>query len=260
MTKKTANFIRATPLLFTFLKGRSNMTQLTPHIHGVLTAGGYLNGYLVENNGTFTLVDAGQSDSFVAAVEGVLNHLGKSIQDIKRIFITHAHSDHIGALAKIQTLSNATTYAHRIEAKIIRGEASPTYANENELGFFSRLILSQIKARPLPIARVERELGENDTLNEIAPNAKVVFLPGHTHGQLGLYVPEDSALIAGDVMMHYPWGLGMPLRPVSPDWNAVKASIQRVAELNPTHLMLGHGQPIMGDAGARVKAFSTKIK
>lgn len=235
------------------------MKQLTPHIFGILTKGSFLNGYLIDNEGSLTLVDAG-IPGFKKDVERALTILGKTMADIQRIFITHAHPDHVGDLPAIQAVSNATTYAHRLDAQVMRGESPMGYPEVAELGWFSRFMLKQMKGTSLTVTRVDIEVDDNQVLDEILPGAMVIHLPGHSYGQVGLYLPTDNALIGGDVMMRFPWGLGMPLRPASPDWDAVRVSIQRAATLPVENLMLGHGSPLLGGAQKAMQTFAAKVK
>lgn len=93
-------------------------------------------------------------------------------------------------------------------------------------------------------ARVDVELDDGDSLDQVLPGMQVVYLPGHSYGQVGYYIPQDKLLIGGDVMMHFFGSLRMPLRFVSPDWTAVKASIRKVAEMDIDILCLGHGKVI----------------
>lgn len=235
------------------------MKQITPHIRGILTQGSFLNAYLIDNEGSLTLVDVGIG-GFEKTVIKELATIGKTPSDLARIVITHAHPDHIGGLPALQRLTNATTYAHRLDAAIIRGERGWGFAAPQELNWVNRQMLGIMKNQKPIIARVDREVTDGDTLDEILPGAIVVHLPGHSMGQMGLYLPSEKALIGGDVLMRFPWGLGMPLRAVSPDWNAVKDSIRKVADIPVEVLMLGHGRPILTNAQAQVAAFAAGMK
>jgi len=234
------------------------MRQLTANVFGILTLGGGLNGYLVQGEDGLTLVDTGTA-GFHKSVEKALAQLGRSMSDIRRIFITHAHPDHIGDLPALQQVTNATTYAHRLDAAVIRGERPLEHARPEALGRMNRLLLAQLRKQVLPVSRVEIDVDDEQMLNEIRPGAQVIHLPGHSHGHSGLYLPDDRTLIGGDVLMRMPWGLVLPLRVASPDWDAVKQSIRKAAGLPIDHLMLGHGAPLMGGAQAALQRFVTKF-
>lgn len=60
-----------------------------------LYSGSKGNSVLIESDGAKILIDAGKS---ARALCLALNEIGKSIDDIDAIFITHEHSDHVGAL------------------------------------------------------------------------------------------------------------------------------------------------------------------
>jgi glyoxylase-like metal-dependent hydrolase (beta-lactamase superfamily II) len=234
------------------------MRQLTAAVFGVLTQFNGLNGYLIRGEDGFTLVDTGLK-GFDRYVRRALRQLGSTLTDLKRIIITHAHPDHVGALPSLQQQVNATTYAHRLDAPVIRGDWPIAYPKPEELGALSRFVLGRMQSNSLVPARIDVELSDGQTLNEVAAGACVLHLPGHSHGQIGLYLPEEKTLIGGDVLMHLPWGLTLPLRPASPDWAAVKTSIRKVAELPLENLLLGHGAPILGGAQARLEAFVRQL-
>lgn len=77
-------------------------------------------------------------------------------------------------------------------------------------------------------------------------------LSGHSYGQCGFYLPAENLLIGGDVMMSMPWGLTYPIRAASPDWDSVKLSVNKVAELNPNILCLGHGTVVQGNIAQKI--------
>ena len=99
------------------------MKKLTENVYGILTKFGYLNQYVIVNDGFVTVVDMLLGSSDVDNLERELQTQGWSLDNVKHVLITHAHPDHIGGLPEFQRRSNATTYAHRIDAMVIRGEA-----------------------------------------------------------------------------------------------------------------------------------------
>ncbi len=63
--------------------------------HGYPEKGRFASGTLVEHNGKMYIVDAG------APIDAILVNLDKEYTDVKGVFITHMHSDHISNLPPI---------------------------------------------------------------------------------------------------------------------------------------------------------------
>src|SRR5688572_22003275 len=68
-------------------------TDVAPGVHRVEDA--FTNWYLVEEDGRLTVVDAGVPTSWNSLVEAVQG-IGRRLDDIEAVALTHAHFDHIG--------------------------------------------------------------------------------------------------------------------------------------------------------------------
>ncbi len=234
------------------------MQKIAENIYGIFTRGGFLNYYVIANGDTLTVVDIGMSAEDVDRLELELGEHGWSIDNVRYVLITHAHYDHVGGLAELQRRANVHTCAHRLEAPVIRGEQAAAYANPAELGFFNRLMLNSVPRSSATPARVDRELTDGDTLDDILPGLLAVHLPGHTYGNMGYWLPESRAFIAGDTVMRF-LGLRMPFRMASPDWEEAKLSVKKLAEMDVDILCMTHGKPIIGGAGAQIRALADKL-
>lgn len=236
------------------------MKQITPHVYAILTTMGYLNSYIIQHDGIITLVDTGTGAGFVDEhIEPALKALNTGWDAVRYVVITHEHYDHVGGLAAIQERANPTTFAHRLGKPIIEGEKPDPFANPDELNFVYRLIRNQIAKNTFTPARVDRTVEDSETLDEILAGTVIYHLPGHAHGQIGLYLASEKTLIAGDLVIRTPFGLRKPLRFVSPDWAAVSESIKRVSSLAVDNLCIGHGQPIVGGAEAKLRKFADSL-
>jgi glyoxylase-like metal-dependent hydrolase (beta-lactamase superfamily II) len=236
------------------------MRRVTDNLYIAGFFGEYLNIYFYETPDGLAMIDAGLNRGNIDALTKRLATINRTWADVKHILITHAHPDHIGGLAYAQTLTPARTYAHRVEAAIIRGERKIALAAPETLGAINRLVRrygvpSQVK----DIARVDHELADGDSLDQVAPGLKGVELAGHAYGQVGFWWPDQRLLIGGDVMSRLPFGLTLPLRAATPDWAMAKAAVRRVAEMNVETLCLGHGRPIVTGAADKIRAFAAKL-
>jgi glyoxylase-like metal-dependent hydrolase (beta-lactamase superfamily II) len=233
------------------------MQQISEHVYGILTRGQFLNMYLIVNGDNLALIDTAIGEGDINTVEKELAQKGWNLSNIKHVLITHAHPDHIGGLAALQKRVNVHTYVHRLDAPVTRGASPQVTAPLNELNFFWRMIAPQMANMKMPPARVDTEFQDGDELSDVLEGLKVVHLPGHSYGHSAFWLEKEGVLIAGDVMMNFPWGLSFPIRAPSPDWAGVKDSVRKVAALNPPILGLGHGKVVRG--GIREKIEKAKL-
>ena len=87
----------------------------------------------------------------------------------------------------------------------------------------------------------------------------VLDTPGHSPGHLAFWWPERRALLAGDAIATWPSFL--------PGWPSFtlnervhRASLRQLAELEPELLGVGHGDPILSGARARVRDLVDEIE
>ena len=71
------------------------------------------NWYLIEDQGRLTLIDTGFAGHYRLFRRG-LESIGRRIEDIDAIIITHAHADHTGMAPKIQRKSGAPVHIHTV--------------------------------------------------------------------------------------------------------------------------------------------------
>ena len=69
----------------------------------------YVIVYLIEGESCY-LIDSGV-DGAEETIEDYLHHIGRKLSDIKGIFLTHAHPDHIGSAAKLKEQTGCKVYA-----------------------------------------------------------------------------------------------------------------------------------------------------
>lgn len=100
--------------------------------HGATEPGRSCSGNLLEVNGSFYLFDCGGS------VEGKMTDLGLPIKNIRCVFISHMHEDHVGTLSAI---------AKRFTTYIKTGEQVQIYLPE-EQGI--RAFIQWLKAMHFP--------------------------------------------------------------------------------------------------------------
>jgi hydroxyacylglutathione hydrolase len=175
-------------------------------------------------------------DSGVAGSEKIildyLKRTGKSPEEIKRLILTHAHPDHVGAAAAIKRISGCTVAAHAAEKAWI--EDVDLQAKERPVpGFFS------LVGGSVP---VDQTLQDGEVLHlEGGLALQVLHIPGHSPGSLSLWLAEDGALFSADAV---PIAGDMP---IFQDILASVRSVQRLAAIPEIkHLLAAWDEPRRG--------------
>lgn len=215
---------------------------------------GFVWAYLYAEADRLTLIDAGiagEHDKLFGAIE----RLGRRPDDLRQIVITHYHADHIGAVAELAERTGAQVLAHALDAPVVRGEAPepPPVLSEAERPYYEQAIRSTPKAPP---ARVDLEVADGDEI-DLGGGARVVHLPGHTAGSIGLYVPRTRALFTGDAVA------GVDGKPITGVFNVdreqARASFRKLAALDFDAACFGHGPPLDKDASVAFRRAAERL-
>jgi glyoxylase-like metal-dependent hydrolase (beta-lactamase superfamily II) len=205
--------------------------------------------YLWRDGDAFTLIDTGIAGS-ADAISGALGSLGGGPGALQRIVLTHCHDDHAGSAAEMAGRTGAEVLAGADDAPFIRGEQPQPAPNitERERPFFDAITPG---VPPAPPCRVDRELQDGDTV-DFGGGATVVHVPGHTPGSIALYLPAHRVLFTGDTIASVE---GKPiLGPFNVDRTLAKESFRRQVALDVNVACFGHGDPLVGDAAAALRA------
>lgn len=218
-------------------------------ISNVFTFQGLILGriYAIKDHDGLTLIDTGM-EGIHNKVINQLQKAGYAPSDVKRIFITHAHTDHLGSLPQLQALTGAEVYSHELDKPVIQGEE---YIVRPPKG----LRFPEKKVPPTP---VHHTYADGDVM-PILGGLHVIHTPGHSPGHVAFWQPERKILFTADLifrMMNYmtlPWAI------FTVDQEANKQQIKRVMSMvQPEVLLFGHGDPITKDANAKLVAFAKR--
>lgn len=216
---------------------------------------GPVNAYLLDGD-PLTLVDAGpkgpaSQDSIVSALAAA----GHGIADLRRIVITHGHTDHFGHAESLRQQSGADVFAHETERPKLAGDrwvADHLVKFFREAGmpesFFAAFtqMVNAYRAFFDPLSTFS-PLADGDTLTLGNERLRVLHTPGHSQGHLCLY-HDDGILIAGDLLLEEV--SPNPIVEFSPDGRRQTTlphylhSLRRVLLLNCDLAYPGHGDPI----------------
>jgi hydroxyacylglutathione hydrolase len=192
-----------------------------------------INVYLAED----VLIDAGRrwdKRRIFAELEG---------REISEVALTHAHPDHQGCAKAVCEARGAPLACHEADVDAMEGRRSVSATAKPRAKLFARLWQG-------PPRKVDRVLHEGD---EVA-GFRVVHAPGHAPGEVIFFRDSDRVAICGDVIRNITYvtmrsRLAEPPDDLTPDPAENPRSIRKLAELNPSLILPGHG-PAVTDMGA----------
>ncbi len=196
----------------------------------------FSNVYLVREDDGLTLIDTSLPGS-AGAILSAAQELGAPI---RRIVLTHAHSDHYGSLDVLsQAVPDAEVLVSARDARLLRGDLGHE-PGEPSGRLFRGFFWPPAKTAP------SRTIAEGERVGSL----EVIAAPGHTPGQMAFLDSRDRSLICGDAYLAL-GGLFVTTQPVLRfplpallgTWNRARANetARKLRELDPARLATGHG-------------------
>jgi len=174
--------------------------------------------YVVEGD-PLTLIDTGvRSPDSWAALQAAFDTLGRGLDEVQRVVLTHYHGDHLGQVQSLRDHgADLEVWAHEAEVSMIEGFSAErdehledTAALFREYGVPGDLLERQAEQarrhmREEPVlcepTRVDRVVRHEDSIPFKDFALRVVHAPGHTAGHLLLHEPRTGTLVTGDHIM-----------------------------------------------------------
>jgi glyoxylase-like metal-dependent hydrolase (beta-lactamase superfamily II) len=220
-----------------------------------LVRGGFprlINVYLVSDGEGVLLFDAG-----IRSMARRLATVAEALGGMTRIVLSHSHVDHRGSAPGL----GAPVLCHAAERDDAMGDAGMSYLDLSKLNPVARQVLPRLWRRwdggPVRVARTLEE-GE-----EVA-GFEVVHLPGHAPGEIALWRRSDRLALASDCFFTINIESGrkgaarLPPAVLTRDAEQARASMLKLAALEPAAAWPGHGDPLLGNVRAGLEHAATR--
>lgn len=196
---------------------------------------GNVNCHIVENGTSGILVDTGKKE-YIDKVRAACGPY-----DIRLIILTHGHFDHAENAARLSEALDAPIGMAADDRDLIASNMAQELFAETFLGkIVLAASLRDFSARPMPAFLPDVLLHEGDLLSDYGIDARILSLPGHTAGSIGIDVGGEHLLV-GDALMNmfYP-----TVSMLFHDREAMLESAGKIGALGGRVIHFGHGRPM----------------
>lgn len=198
---------------------------------------GYVNCYLLRSEAGFLLIDSGSSSARKQLLSELAN-AGCIPGSLRLVLLTHGDFDHTGNAAYLRSTFGTKLAMHRADSGM--GESGDMFENRKKPNVLIRTLI------PLFTGFGEPERFTPDLLLEdgadLSPHgldARVLSLPGHSKGSIGILTAEGD-LFCGDLFENTK---GPVLNALMDELEAAKVSLAVLESYKIRFVYPGHGEP-----------------
>jgi len=201
------------------------MPQIVP-IRGI-----FVQHHLIISKEGVDLIDGG----FIFGIRRLrktLAHHGKTLSDIRSLFLTHGHLDHTLNVAKLQKLTGCRVYAPEADRNHINGIHH--YQGWSRVcGWLERIGRLLLRFN---LPKVDHWFAPGEVINGL----EIISLPGHTVGHCGFLLENEQILFAGDLFACHFRRPSPPPTILNDDSKLGKETILKAAQRDLCGVILNH--------------------
>jgi glyoxylase-like metal-dependent hydrolase (beta-lactamase superfamily II) len=217
-----------------------------------------VGSYLVVDPDGVTIIDAGLP-RYWKLLTDELARIGKSLDDVRALILTHGDSDHIGFAAQLSREKGIAAYLHpaddgraRLEVKKPRSSWGPVKAGPLAGFLWYSARVGGLRSRPAGQLRPV----EDGQVLDVPGSPRIIHTPGHTAGSVAVHVPAVDALFLGDTMTTrnvLTGATGPKPAPFTLEPQQALASLGRLDGVDATWVLPGHGPAWDGGVAEAVR-------
>lgn len=111
--------------------------------------------------------------------------------NVKYIYLTHCHGDHIGAVSEVKSKKGGKILIHRDDAEGL---------DDENINLSACINMGDIELEP------DSRVDDGDLIHVGSLEFRVIHTPGHTKGSTSLYCEKEGLLFSGDTLFRGTWG------------------------------------------------------
>jgi glyoxylase-like metal-dependent hydrolase (beta-lactamase superfamily II) len=217
-----------------------------------------VNSYLVVDGDGVTIIDAGLP-RYWRLLNRELAQLGRTIDDVRALILTHGDTDHIGFAGQLYREKKIPAYlfpsdADRAHLKVKKPSSGWGPVKIGPLAGFLwySALEGGLKIPPagdlLPV--------EDGQVLDVPGKPRIIHTPGHTPGSIAVHVTAVDALFVGDEMTtrNVLTGVKGPKpAPFTLDPVQAMTSLDRISDVDATWMLPGHGPAWNGGVAEAVR-------
>lgn len=154
-----------------------------------------IDTWISDPTNCYVICDEKSKETLVVDPAGNVDTIIETINilegNLKYIYLTHCHGDHIGGITELKNRMGGKVLIHRDDAEGLNDKS---------------INLTKIIDMPEIELEADSRLNDGDLLHLGELEFKVIHTPGHTAGGSCLYCESEGLLISGDTMFRGTWG------------------------------------------------------
>jgi glyoxylase-like metal-dependent hydrolase (beta-lactamase superfamily II) len=220
----------------------------------------WVGWYLYDVDDEIAVIDCG-FPGYHDQLPDALTELGRSLDSVTAVVLTHYHPDHVGAAERIQAGTGAVVYVPAGDEAGVRSGKVPMPSGMASSLWRPRMIRYMTHAARNGATKVnpvaEFRTYEDGEVLAGTGGLRTVHTPGHTAGHCSLIAERAGVLFAGDALatLNLLSGESGPhLMPFNEDARKARESLSRLEQLSAGVILVGHGDPFDGTPSEAVEA------
>lgn len=189
--------------------------------------------HLQESTNCYIVMDEETKETMVidpgGEVEKIIEMLNILGGNLKYIYLTHCHGDHIGAAPELKAKKGGKILIHREDAE---GLYNPDI---NLIGYIGMQDMS---------LEADSRVDDQDLIHLGNLEFRVIHTPGHTKGGSSLYCHQENLVFSGDTIFKSAWGrTDLPTGDFKEEIDSITTRLLVLPE--DTIIYPGHGRSTM---------------